>query len=559
MSKFSKFFSTVLNMRDQFKGASLSDRTMKNLGGDIPLSADNMILDDLPILRQRSKILYNNVGICKSIVETICDFESNYKITSNIKNPEDKDIREFINSKFEEFSNNITFDNKSFDKFIKLYKKTLVLNGEVFIKVYYENRDTSDFNTFFQILAPERIFTPADKRNMKDNVIDGIQKDEYGRPIGFYYLKFQLNPYVESNVTPWGRSLNASTNSIKVSYNSSDFEYISFRTEDGELNALHIYNEDFPEQTRGIPYLSPVIKEINNYYTYNETEWYRRRAASSIGLVINSNQPVEDANNFKIDINQFLDSSGACIDTTSYCGCDSTTGYSSSGDSTGLDIYEHLSYEIFKKSLLDRQQTLSPGSIMYLKPGETATTVNLQGPDAGVYESFQLNTLMNIAGALKLPFFLFYSDWAKLNFSSAKAGLNRYKVTLNDNQQFDNESLIKPIYKLFIDELVNQYPELLEYFKIKELYSYEFFGPVVPDVDVQKDATANINLLNNKLITRTEYYASRGQKFEDQMRLIASEEEYMKSLGLDVNPIEKPVITETNTTIDENIQTDKKE
>jgi capsid protein len=172
---------------------------------------------------------------------------------------------------------------------------------------------------------------------------------------------------------------------------------------------------------------------------------------------------------------------------------------------------------------------------MYLKPGETVTTVNLQGPDAGVYEAFQKNSLINMAGAMKLPFFLFYSDWAQINFSSAKAGLNRYKVTLTDTQNFDNDKLLRPIYINFINELMNRYPEMFNTIEdVDDVYCYEFFGPVIPDVDLAKETAATVEMLNNKLTSRTEYFSSRGMNFEDQMKLIANEEKFMTSLGLSV-------------------------
>jgi capsid protein len=140
-----------------------------------------------------------------------------------------------------------------------------------------------------------------------------------------------------------------------------------------------------------------------------------------------------------------------------------------------------------------------------------------------------------MAGAMKLPFFLFYSDWAQINFSSAKAGLNRYKVTLTDTQNFDNDKLLRPIYINFINELMNRYPEMFNTIEnIDDIYCYEFFGPVIPDVDLAKETAATVEMLNNKLTSRTEYFSSRGMNFEDQMKLIANEEKFMTSLGLSV-------------------------
>jgi len=519
--------SIIKNVRDQFKGASTSDRSLRDLGGEIPISADNMILDDLPILRQRSKILYNNVGIAKSIVETICDFESNYKMVSNIDNDE---LKAFINNKFKEFSNNVTYNNRTLDEFIKLYKKSMVLNGEAFVKIFDEPRDFTEFTTSFQVLAAERIFTPSDKKREEFNIIDGIQKDEFGREIGFWYLKKELNPYTENHISPYSRNRGQETLSGRTEYNSKDFTYIPFRLDDGTINALHIFNQEYPDQSRGVPYLAPIIKEINNYNSYNTTEWVRRRAASSIGLVISTNEPQANADKLKLNVCDIFDST-SCDSTSSIC--DSTCGYTiDSSSQYDATLTEYLN------SIEDnsRQQVLTPGEIMYLKPGETVSTVNLQGPDAGVYEAFQKNSLINMAGAMKLPFFLFYSDWAQINFSSAKAGLNRYKVTLTDTQNFDNDKLLRPIYINFINELMSRYPEMFETIEnMNDIYCYEFFGPVIPDVDLAKETAATVEMLNNKLTSRTEYFSSRGMNFEDQMKLIANEEKYIQSLGLNIS------------------------
>jgi len=522
-------FSSLMNMREQFKGASTKDRSLKDLGGDYLVSADNMILDDLPVLRQRSRNLYNNVAIAKGIVNAIKDFESNYKLVSTINS--NQDLKDFVNNKFKEYSKNMSWDNKTLDEFVNLYKTNLILDGEVFIKVFDEERRRSEFRTCFQIFSPDRIFTPSDKRKETENVIDGIQKDEFGRSIGFWYLKFQPNKYTDNNGSNFGlhKTFNENT-TYHLNYSSKDFTYIPFYTPEDNLNALHIFKQDFPEQTRGVPYLASIITEINNYAGYNKTEWVRRRAASSIGVVITTMEPVANANRQVTNLDDILDSS-SCLDSTSssYCitdttgCCDSTSEY--------LDIsLNQLSNCIPQK----REQVMRPGGIMYLKPGEKVETVNLQGPDAGVYESFTNNSIMNMASAINLPAFLFYPDLGKLNFSSGKLGLNRYKLTLNDTQSFDNDKLLVHIYENFITELISLYPEMFNNIDMKEVYSYEWFGPVVPDVDIQRETAATVEGLNNNLLTLTEYYSSRGQDFEETMKLRANELKFMESLGLSV-------------------------
>jgi len=523
-----QLYGSLLNMREQFKGASTTDRSLKDLGGEYLVNADNMILDDLPVLRQRSRNLYNNVAIARGIVNAIKDFESNYKLVSNVSNNEE--LKEFINKKFKEYSKNMSWDGKTFDEFINLYKTNLVLDGEVFIKVFDEPRNRSEFSTCFQIFSPDRIFTPSDKRGEKENIVDGIQKDEFGRASGFWYLKFQPNKYTDNNGNNFGvhKTHNENT-TYHLNYNSKDFTYVPFYTDNNKLNALHIFKQDFPEQTRGVPYLASIITEINNYSTYNKTEWVRRRAASSIGIVVTTNEPVANANRNLYKLDDILDSSG-CIDSTGCCYTDTTCGDTTGCDSTSnyLDITLNQLQNCIPQK---REQLMRPGGIMYLKPGEGVETVNLQGPDAGVYESFTNNSIMNMASAVNLPAFLFYPDLGKLNFSSGKLGLNRYKITLNDTQSFDNDKLLVHIYENFITELINLYPEMFSEIK-EDVYCYEWFGPVVPDVDIQRETAASVEMLNNNLMTLTEYYSSRGQDFEETMRLRANELKYMESLGL---------------------------
>lgn len=521
-----KLYSGLMNNREQFKGASTTDRSLKDLGGEYTISADNMILDDLPVLRQRSRNIYNNVAIAKGIVNAIKDFESNYKLVSTIQN---QDLKDFVNKKFKQYSKSMSWDNKTLDEFINLYKTNLILDGEVFIKIFDEPRYRSEFTTCFQIFSPDRIFTPADKKNESDMIVAGIQKDQFGRSLGFWYLNFQPNKYVENYSSSFGiqRSQSKENFTYHLNYNSKDFTYIPFFTEDNKLNALHIFKQDYPEQTRGIPYLASIITEVNNYASYNKTEWVRRRAASSIGVVITTNEPVANAEKLGINLNSILDSSG-CLDSTSCCITDSTCG---------IDTSSYLDITLSQlQNCVDvkRDQIMRPGGIMYLKPGEGVETVNLQGPDAGVYESFTNNSIMNMASALNIPFFLFYPDLAKLNFSSGKLGLNRYKLTLNDTQSFDNDKLLVHIFENFITELLDLYPEKFIDVDIEEVYSYEWFGPVVPDVDIQRETAATVEGLNNNLLTLTEYYSSRGQDFEETMKIRANELKFMESLGLSV-------------------------
>lgn len=511
-------------LKNQFEAANLTDKTLKNLDATINISADAKVLDDLPILRSRSEYMYNNYAIAKKIINTVIKYESNYKI---INNSEIKEISELINIYFKEFSKNVTYDKLNLDEFFDLYKRTILLTGDCFVIFYNDSRLSSKFKTFMEIPSSNKVFTPLELIDFKKyRVKNGIQLSEYGEPIGFYLLNYELNDVFNNQQNGFG---NVSGYSNTYNKPLEDFTYIPFYDDDGTVRSLHLFKKEFPGQTRGIPYLSTVIKEIHTLKDYRQSEWVRRRVASLISLAITSNNPVDNAE-------KMLDRTLNNLDSTS------------ASDEELMDAV--LEAEENKEN--KRYQSLRPGGIMYLEPGQSVSTVDLGGIEAGVYESWLNDSISNIAAGVSIPKFIINESWEDINYTSGKSGFNNYKKEIENNQEWDNDKLISIIYEKFINEIsfndpFNKYDKL-------ELNKFIVFSPQVPDVDTFKETQSNIQLIENNLMTRSEYFTSKGQKFEDIINKLKYEKELMEQAG--ISTLIGSQIKETKP-IQEDVETDE--
>lgn len=496
----------VLNYAGYLHSAR-KDRNLDNtLSFDIPPSVDNTILDDLPLVRQHSRYMYSNFPMATAIIDNIQQYESDYKITPTISN--DEVVNKILERHITQWSKNVTPDNKTYEEFIDLYKYCMLLDGECFIKVYREPRPNSKYTLFFQIIDSDRVCTPIEYQNIGSNVRAGIKYSESGVPEGAYVLKFHPNDYIES-----GYGVNKKTHSsVMQKFNEEEFNFIPFY-EGEEINLIHLFKAFRPNQTRGLPILSSVAEDIKHLYEYQYATLVRQCVAANIAMCIETENPDTNASANMLDLTGDLDSSSG----------------------SELELY----IEQLLETTYSRPQAMTPGSIYYLKTGESAKLLDINSPGPAVYKDFITHHITQIATALKVPPFLIYSDWEKLNFSSARSAMNNYKKTLKANQTFDIEKLIQPLYMLLLEDFQLNDEALAEY-PSDYLQDFMVTPQKIEYIDPEKDIKADVMRLQNNMLSYTEFYNAQGKDFFEEIDKLASERAYMMERGINPNMIPLP-------------------
>jgi lambda family phage portal protein len=166
----------------------------------------------------------------------------------------------------------------------------------------------------------------------------------------------------------------------------------------------HVYRKTRPGQLLGVPWLAPVMLDIRDLGDYDQAELVRKKIEACLAVFVTS-QDGEDPR---------------------LLGAETT-------DDDGYRI-----------------ETLEPGMIEYLQPGEDVKTATPQ-PSAG-YEGFVRQRLHKIAIGLEMPYIVLTGDVSQVNYSSFKAGNIQFQATV---RRFQRHTLVpcwcQPVWRWFID------------------------------------------------------------------------------------------------------------
>lgn len=227
--------------------------------------------------------------------------------------------------------------------------RTVAESGEVLIRLRRRrNADQLAVPIQLQVLEPDFLDVSRDATRLKNGgyIEQGIEFDRRGNRVAYYLFR----DHPGSNVRP-GRS----EQSVRVLAS----------------NVRHVFREDRPGQTVGVPWLAPVVIALRDLAEYQDAEILRQKIASLWGAFIKQNDP---------------DGTGA-----------------SKIDDDGRAIEE-----------------LSPGMVEYLEPGEDIlfpTPPKVEG-----YGDFVTFHLRAVASALGITYEALTGDYSRVNFSSARMG-----------------------------------------------------------------------------------------------------------------------------------------
>jgi len=167
----------------------------------------------------------------------------------------------------------------------------------------------------------------------------------------------------------------------------------------------HAFIKARPGQLLGVPWLSPVILDLVDLKDFEEAALVRAKVEACIGLLVTTPD------------------GGA--------GPIAPAGFVTDDDD-------------------GRVETLHPGMVEYLKPGETIESLN-PTPTNG-YDAFTRARLHKIATGIGMPYMLLTGDVSQANFSSYKAGLVPFKQMI---RRFQKRVLLpmvcRPLWRWFID------------------------------------------------------------------------------------------------------------
>lgn len=263
-------------------------------------------------------------------------------------------------------------------------------------------------------------------------------------------------------------------------------EYDPTRVRADEI--IHLWTRSQPDQIRGMSDLTPIIKRLKDTQDYLDAETVAAKIAACFSVFI-----------------------------TTQTGAPGMVGRI--GNTKDPE----------KKKI----QSIRPGMIKYLAPGESVTTAN---PSRGIASAKDYVSIQErLAGAgLGLSYELMSRDFNSSSFSAARQGMLEDRKTFEPIQQFLSAHLCTPIYREWLDTCVLAgILDIPDYFANREAYqAVEWVTPGWSWIDPQKEVNADISAIQNGGKTLSQWCAERGYDWREQLEQMALEKETAESLGL---------------------------
>lgn len=251
---------------------------------------------------------------------------------------------------------------------------------------------------------------------------------------------------------------------------------------------IHLWTRKHPDQIRGISDLAPIIKRIKDTQDYLDAETVAARIAACFSVFI-----------------------------TTSTGTPGVAGrFGSVRDSEGKKL-----------------QSIRPGMIKYLAPGEEVQTAN---PSRGMANAKDYISIQErLAGAgLGLSYELMSRDFNQSSFSSARQGMLEDRKTFEPMQNYLASHLCAPVYREWLDMCVLRgLLDIPDYNQHREKYQQcDWVAPGWTWIDPSKEVQADINALQNAGKTLSQWCAERGYDWREQLEQMALEKKTAEEMGL---------------------------
>jgi lambda family phage portal protein len=383
-----------------YTGASKSRRSLSewNAGRN---DADTDLLPNLAILRERSRDLVRNNPLAAGAINTVCTnvigtgLRLQIRVDREFLNLNDDEADQWAADTEREFA--LWADSKdcdigrnlSFYDLQELVFRSTLENGDCFILMPFISRMNSPYSLRLQVIEADRVVN-KDRMADSDTLAGGIKKDAFGAPIEYHILEghpgsiYSLKKWIWKVIPAFG---------IKT----------------GRRNVLHLYRALRPGQTRGVPYLAPVIESLKQLGTYTDAEIMAAVVSGMLTVFIKT--PDGEAN---------LEPSQPA----------------SQGDlGTSENDYK-----------------LGNGAIIGLAEGEDISTVNPGRPNAA-FDPFVQAILRQIGVALELPFEILIKHFTA-SYSAARAALLEAWKFFNARRQWLTNNFCQLVYEEWLTEAV---------------------------------------------------------------------------------------------------------
>lgn len=259
---------------------------------------------------------------------------------------------------------------------------------------------------------------------------------------------------------------------------------------------IHLFDKDRASQTRGYPWIAPAMLQLHQISKYREAELVTARIAALKQVYFKQTQ--KDAS---------------------------------------------LDYE-YMDDVGNIPMEATPGSMEVLPVGFDVTKVDWESPKQG-FADFQKSVLKGISVALGVSYATLSSDMADTSYSASRFGALADQDNWRSIQKWFVDMFVKRVWEewLSMQLLTDSWKLDIWQSKFDKYNNVRFITRSFASVDPQKDANADLLLLNNNLTSHSDIISKSGRDPEEVFAQIAKDKAKLASLGITT----KEVITGTVT------------
>lgn len=399
-------------------------------------SADADILPDLPDLQSRSRDLARNVPIATGAIATVVTNVVGDGLT--LQSLIDHDVLGLdevaadawqvqAEREWRLFCKSADFSGvQNFDGLQALVFRAAKESGDVLVLRRFREDAGSVYGTKLQVIEADRLSNPRRVADT-DTLVAGVEINGDGVPVAYHV----------SNKHPGGLRTTA-----------LEWKRVPAKADNGVPVALHLFDRLRPEQTRGVPYLAPVIDALKQLGNYSDAELSAAVVSAMYTVFIESGTD-DDANPIAGERDTSLD---------------------------------------------DNELKLGAGAVLSLGVGEKVAFANPTRPNAA-FDPFVVAILRQVGVALELPFELLVKHFTA-SYSASRAALEMAWQFFRCQRCWHASRFCQVVYEWVLEEAVARgrlaAPGFLASPIVRQAYvGSEWIGPTKMSLDPMKDAQAD--------------------------------------------------------------------
>jgi lambda family phage portal protein len=453
--------------------------TRRGVAGWLPSQsdADGDMLTDRQKIVNRSRDLIRNAPIATGAINTNTlhvvgsGLTMQSRINRDILQLNEKAAakkQNLIESEWKLFANNLdcSYNRKgNFNDNVNLVLRGALESGDIFALLPFEMRNTSPYGLKIQLVESDRVCNDQNVKDTKERAA-GIWMDSKGAPIAYDIRT--TNPGTEKGFERKWEKYNAFTST-------------------GRRRVIHVYEQLRPDQTRGMPYLAPIMEIVKQLSKYTNAE-----IAAAV-------------------VNSYF-----------------TTIIKSPDGDTELSPYSMM--EETNASDDDQDYKLGMGTFLTIANDEDVVFADPKRPNKN-FDAFMMSMLRQIGAALSIPYELLNYQFSSSYSASRSAMLLAWKMFKTRRTWLENH-FCNLVYEAWMEEAVLRgridAPGFMDDFAIRAAYlENTWVGPNPGQIDPTKETTAALDRIGGRLTTIAGESAAIGEDFDKNIDQIAYEENTM--------------------------------